>query len=213
MSMTFTAHQKTELLFGLSYLESVQPSTLKTQLILLKDNWGTTENLRFGKHQRWENLGFRGNNRSELITAESAECIIFAFSKYYFLQSTNRNGRFIDSDALQVNFDSVMSFPNEDMVQMFKGIESNGLRGFLGCLSVLVAFFAHSLLPIEGLTYMDDVPKALINAEMTDFSTSGALIKTSCKKKEMKVEFRLLNDILAKTVTAKAGSFDAVTHD
>ncbi|KZV30630.1 clathrin assembly protein-like [Dorcoceras hygrometricum] len=28
----------------------------------------------------------------------------------------------------------------------------------------------------------------------------------------MKVEFRLLNDILAKTVTAKAGSFDAVTH-
>ncbi|KZV19150.1 hypothetical protein F511_10041 [Dorcoceras hygrometricum] len=29
----------------------------------------------------------------------------------------------------------------------------------------------------------------------------------------MNVEFRLLNDILAKTVTSKAGSFDAVTHE
>ncbi|KZV40559.1 splicing factor 3B subunit 1-like [Dorcoceras hygrometricum] len=29
----------------------------------------------------------------------------------------------------------------------------------------------------------------------------------------MKFEFRLLNDILAKTVTVKAGSFDAVTHE
>ncbi|KZV46714.1 hypothetical protein F511_37878 [Dorcoceras hygrometricum] len=29
----------------------------------------------------------------------------------------------------------------------------------------------------------------------------------------MKIEFRLLNDILAKTVTAKAGSFDDVTHE
>ncbi|KZV17574.1 hypothetical protein F511_19875 [Dorcoceras hygrometricum] len=29
----------------------------------------------------------------------------------------------------------------------------------------------------------------------------------------MKIEFRLLNDILAKSVTVKAGSFDAVTHE
>ncbi|KZV46765.1 hydrolase, hydrolyzing O-glycosyl compound [Dorcoceras hygrometricum] len=28
----------------------------------------------------------------------------------------------------------------------------------------------------------------------------------------MNIEFRLLNDILAKAITAKAGSFDAVTH-
>ncbi|KZV30844.1 pentatricopeptide repeat-containing protein mitochondrial [Dorcoceras hygrometricum] len=60
---------------------------------------------------------------------------------------------------------------------------------------------------------MDDVPKELITIAKKDFPASGELLKTSCKKKEMKVEFRLLNDILAKTVTAKAGSFDAVTHE
>ncbi|KZV24571.1 hypothetical protein F511_36763 [Dorcoceras hygrometricum] len=29
----------------------------------------------------------------------------------------------------------------------------------------------------------------------------------------MKIEFRLLSDILAKSLTVKAGSFDAVTHE
>ncbi|KZV58371.1 oligopeptide transporter 3-like [Dorcoceras hygrometricum] len=41
----------------------------------------------------------------------------------------------------------------------------------------------------------------------------GEQLKTSCKKREMKYEFCLLNDILAKTVTVKAGSFDVVTHE
>ncbi|KZV36801.1 hypothetical protein F511_09492 [Dorcoceras hygrometricum] len=53
-------------------------------------------------------------------------------------------------NALQVNFDSVLSFPDEVMVQMFKYLESKRVRGFLGCPSVLyeddlVVFFAHSL--------------------------------------------------------------------
>ncbi|KZV23444.1 hypothetical protein F511_08639 [Dorcoceras hygrometricum] len=60
---------------------------------------------------------------------------------------------------------------------------------------------------------MDELPKDLINTARKSFTASGEPIKTSCKKKEMKVEFRLLNDILAKTVTAKAGSSDAVTHE
>ncbi|KZV18199.1 hypothetical protein F511_20148 [Dorcoceras hygrometricum] len=68
-------------------------------------------------------------------------------------------------------------------------------------------------LPIEGLTSMDEVPKDLIFDARSAFSTGGEQIKTSCKKGEMKIEFRLMNDILAKTVTAKAGSFDALTHE
>ncbi|KZV23694.1 hypothetical protein F511_31297 [Dorcoceras hygrometricum] len=64
-------------------------------------------------------------------------------------------------------------------------------------------------LPSEGLTTVDELPKDLINMARKDFSVNGDLIKASCKKKEMKVEYRLLNDILAKTVTAKEGSFDA----
>ncbi|KZV26450.1 hypothetical protein F511_36142 [Dorcoceras hygrometricum] len=141
-------------------------------------------------------------------------------------------------NALQVNFDSVLSFPDEGMDQMFKALESTGLRGFLDCPSVLYEqdleiffsnatvhgdsviscvqskfvgifeeFFAGSFeLPTEGFTSMDEVPKDLIYDARSVFSASGEPIKTSCKKKEMKIEFRLLNDILAKYVSVKAGS-------
>ncbi|KZV18762.1 hypothetical protein F511_13035 [Dorcoceras hygrometricum] len=52
--------------------------------------------------------------------------------------------------ALQVNFVSVLSFPDEGMVQMFKALEPTGLRRFLGCPSFLyeddlVALFAQIL--------------------------------------------------------------------
>ncbi|KZV41876.1 hypothetical protein F511_22792 [Dorcoceras hygrometricum] len=40
-------------------------------------------------------------------------------------------------NALQVKFDSVLRFPDEGMVQLFKALESTRLRGFLGCPSVL----------------------------------------------------------------------------
>ncbi|KZV33694.1 hypothetical protein F511_30806 [Dorcoceras hygrometricum] len=148
-------------------------------------------------------------------------------------------------NALQVNFDSVLSFLDEGMVQMFKALELTVLRSFLGFPSVLyedylVDFFAHSLvrenaviscvhgkfveiseerfvgvfdLPTAGLTSMDEVPKDLIYDARSVFFASGEPLKTSCKNKEMKIEFRLLNDILAKSVTVKAGSFDAVTHE
>ncbi|KZV26558.1 splicing factor 3B subunit 1-like [Dorcoceras hygrometricum] len=68
-------------------------------------------------------------------------------------------------------------------------------------------------LPTEGLTDMSDVPKDLVFDARTTFSYDGEQLNTSCKKREMKFEFLLLNDILAKTVTVKAGSFDAVTHE
>ncbi|KZV32429.1 hypothetical protein F511_44731 [Dorcoceras hygrometricum] len=42
------------------------------------------------------------------------------------------------ANVLQVNFDSVFNISdNEGMVQMFRALESTGLRGFLGCPSVL----------------------------------------------------------------------------
>ncbi|KZV46544.1 hypothetical protein F511_41095 [Dorcoceras hygrometricum] len=46
-----------------------------------------------------------------------------------------------------------------------------------------------------------------------EFSESGMPMKSSCKKNTIKVEYRLLNDIIAKALTAKAGSFDAVTQE
>ncbi|KZV22896.1 splicing factor 3B subunit 1 [Dorcoceras hygrometricum] len=68
-------------------------------------------------------------------------------------------------------------------------------------------------LPTEGLTDMSDVPKDLVFDARTAFYYDGEQLKTSCKMREMKFEFRLLNDILAKKVIVKAGSFDAVTHE
>ncbi|KZV47847.1 hypothetical protein F511_39827 [Dorcoceras hygrometricum] len=60
---------------------------------------------------------------------------------------------------------------------------------------------------------MGQVPTDLVFDARSAFSAGGGQLKTSCKKREMKFEFRLLNDILAKSVTVKAGSFDAVTHE
>ncbi|KZV32824.1 hypothetical protein F511_24070 [Dorcoceras hygrometricum] len=68
-------------------------------------------------------------------------------------------------------------------------------------------------LPMEGLTDMHEVPKDLVFDARSEFSLNGEQLSTSCKKREMKIEFRLLSDILAKSVTVKAGSFDAVTHE
>ncbi|KZV26641.1 splicing factor 3B subunit 1-like [Dorcoceras hygrometricum] len=68
-------------------------------------------------------------------------------------------------------------------------------------------------LPLEGLTDLHEVPKDLVFEARSVFSYDGKQLSTSCKKREMTSEFRLLNDILAKSMTVKAGSFDAVTHE
>ncbi|KZV07124.1 hypothetical protein F511_45396 [Dorcoceras hygrometricum] len=67
-------------------------------------------------------------------------------------------------------------------------------------------------LPVEGLIDINEVPKDLIFDARTEFSFTGEQLTTSCKKRELK-EYRLLSDIVAKSITVKAGSFDAVTHE
>ncbi|KZV30847.1 hypothetical protein F511_31534 [Dorcoceras hygrometricum] len=74
--------------------------------------------------------------------------------------------------------------------------------------------FARTLqLPMEGLIDINEVPKDLIFDAITEFSFTGEQLSTSCKKRELKIEYRLLSDIVAKSITVKAGSFDAVTHE
>ncbi|KZV46882.1 hypothetical protein F511_21108 [Dorcoceras hygrometricum] len=68
-------------------------------------------------------------------------------------------------------------------------------------------------LSLEGLTDMHEVPHDLVSEARRAFSYHGKMLSTSCKKREMEFEFRLLNDILAKSVIVKAGSFDAMTHE
>ncbi|KZV40186.1 hypothetical protein F511_05663 [Dorcoceras hygrometricum] len=74
-------------------------------------------------------------------------------------------------------------------------------------------FAATFELPTEGLTDFSEVPKDLVFDARILFSISKEQVSISCLKKEMKIEYRLLSDILAKTIYVKAGSFDAVTRE
>ncbi|KZV32128.1 dystroglycan-like [Dorcoceras hygrometricum] len=150
------------------------------------------------------------------------------------------------TNSYQVNFESVLMIPdNEGMLNMFKALEASGLRGFMGCESVLYEkeleqffdtallqdedvtgavsgkFFSFSqarfaeifALPTEGLVTFSDVPKHLVYKARSIFSKSGEQVEIHGKKRFLKYEYRFLNDILAKSITVKAGSYDAVTTE
>ncbi|KZV55144.1 dystroglycan-like [Dorcoceras hygrometricum] len=68
-------------------------------------------------------------------------------------------------------------------------------------------------LPLEGLSELSEIPKDLVFDARSIVSLSGGPVSMSGKKKEMKFEYRLLYDILAKTISVKAGSFDALTME
>ncbi|KZV49251.1 hypothetical protein F511_40491 [Dorcoceras hygrometricum] len=68
-------------------------------------------------------------------------------------------------------------------------------------------------LPTEGLTDLSEVPRNLLSDAQRLFSASEKEVSISCLKKEVKMKYRLLSDILAKSLFVKAGSFDAVTRD
>ncbi|KZV15677.1 hypothetical protein F511_31862 [Dorcoceras hygrometricum] len=67
--------------------------------------------------------------------------------------------------------------------------------------------------PTEGLIDLTDVPKDFVFDARSLFSDSKEQVSMSCLKKAMKFQYRLLHDILAKTIYDKAGSFDSVTRD
>ncbi|KZV32508.1 hypothetical protein F511_03716 [Dorcoceras hygrometricum] len=67
--------------------------------------------------------------------------------------------------------------------------------------------------PTEGLIYLTDVPRNFVFDARSLFSDSKEQVSMSCLKKALKFHYRLLHDILAKTIYVKAGSFDSVTRD
>ncbi|KZV38915.1 hypothetical protein F511_30479 [Dorcoceras hygrometricum] len=122
-------------------------------------------------------------------------------SMFKALESSGLHG-FLGCSATVYEKDSVTFFENgtvrgNTVVSSVKGVTVNiSKEQFAGVFD----------LPTEGQTSVNVLPANLINEGRRAFSKSGELIKTSCKNKEMKIEFRLLNDILAKAITAKAGS-------
>ncbi|KZV40736.1 delphilin-like [Dorcoceras hygrometricum] len=121
-------------------------------------------------------------------------------------------------NSLHISFDSVLGMDDAGLVAVFEYFVATGLKGFLGCPAVyyedaLTEFFENGLLLMEGFTDLSEVLKDLVFDGQSIFSESKEHVSTSCKKMEMKIEFGLLGDILAKTIYAKAGYFDAVTHE
>ncbi|KZV44476.1 hypothetical protein F511_38316 [Dorcoceras hygrometricum] len=113
----------------------------------------------------------------------------------------------------QVHFASVLAMDNAEMVAMFEALVASGLNVQGKMVEISEEIFSWNFqLPVEGLIDINEVPKDLIFDARTEFSFTGEQLTTSCKKRELK-EYRLLSDIVAKSITVKAGSFDAVTHE
>ncbi|KZV55001.1 2-like [Dorcoceras hygrometricum] len=66
-------------------------------------------------------------------------------------------------------------------------------------------------LPVDGLGDLSEMPKDAIFDARSIISLSGEPISLSGRKNQMKMPFRLLCDIMAKAISVKAGSFNAIT--
>ncbi|KZV38917.1 hypothetical protein F511_41811 [Dorcoceras hygrometricum] len=126
-------------------------------------------------------------------------------------------------NALQVDFESVLVMEHTGMAHMSKTLEDTGLQGFWlhrvhfianRKLALTKETFAEAFgLPTEGMKSFQDIPSQTMVEIRGRFSGSDVPFMAQSKKKEMKIEFRLLHDIVAKELCAKAGSFDMVTSE
>ncbi|KZV34335.1 delphilin-like [Dorcoceras hygrometricum] len=65
--------------------------------------------------------------------------------------------------------------------------------------------------PVDGLSELSEMPKDKIFDARSIVSFSGEPVSLSGGKNQMKIEFRLLCDIMAKAISVKARSFNAIT--
>ncbi|KZV53517.1 dystroglycan-like [Dorcoceras hygrometricum] len=66
-------------------------------------------------------------------------------------------------------------------------------------------------LPVNGLADLSEMPKDKTFDARSIVSLSGEPVSLSGMKGQMKIEYRLLCDIMAKSISVKAGSFNALT--
>ncbi|KZV41658.1 hypothetical protein F511_26459 [Dorcoceras hygrometricum] len=121
--------------------------------------------------------------------------------------------------SVLVNFASVLTMEHSVMVKMFKSLEDLGLKGFLEASGsvyeeAVLEFFANAKVLAGTIVSLVGARNIAITKDtLIEFSGSDEPFKAPNKKKEMKIEFRLLHDIVAKALCAKAGSFDQVTSE
>ncbi|KZV47801.1 dystroglycan-like [Dorcoceras hygrometricum] len=68
-------------------------------------------------------------------------------------------------------------------------------------------------LPVDGLSELSEIPRDQVFDTRSIVSMSGEPVSLSGKKSQMKIEYRLLCDIMTKSISVKAGSFNAITVD
>ncbi|KZV35936.1 RNA-dependent RNA polymerase 6 [Dorcoceras hygrometricum] len=125
------------------------------------------------------------------------------------------------ANALQVNFESVLGISDNEGMELEQFFDTAFVQNSDVLCAVSEKYVAISEtrfadvfnLPTDGLTDLSKVPNDLVLQARTLFSKSSVPVQFSCKKRLMKYEFRLLNDILAKSITVKTGLFDVVTHE
>ncbi|KZV21232.1 1-aminocyclopropane-1-carboxylate oxidase-like protein [Dorcoceras hygrometricum] len=120
------------------------------------------------------------------------------------------------SNTQHIDFESVLAMDDPGMVSMFQALMASGLEGFLGCPAViyeaaLVDFFENA--SVRDGVIISTVAGQLveISEEWSIVSMSGEPVSLSGKKSQMKIEYRLLCDIMAKPISVKEGSFNSIT--
>ncbi|KZV19098.1 dystroglycan-like [Dorcoceras hygrometricum] len=79
-------------------------------------------------------------------------------------------------------------------------------------VEISVEWFAESFdLPVDGLSEFSEIPKDVVFDARSIVSMLGEPVSLSGKKSQMKIEYLILCDIMAKSISVKAGSFNAIT--
>ncbi|KZV37677.1 dystroglycan-like [Dorcoceras hygrometricum] len=81
-------------------------------------------------------------------------------------------------------------------------------------VEILENLFAETFdLPVDGLADISEMPKDKIFDARSIVSLTGEPVTLSGLKIQMKMHYRLLCDIMAKSISVKAGSFNAITFE
>ncbi|KZV56616.1 hypothetical protein F511_43208 [Dorcoceras hygrometricum] len=139
------------------------------------------------------------------------------------------------SNTQHIDFESVLAMDDPGMVSMmwfsvdglselseipkdvvFGGWFIRVIRDSQGCGFRWMVYqsyqrFPRIDLPVDGLSELSEIPKDVVFDARSIVSMSGEPVSLSGKKSQMKIEYRLLCDIMAKSISVKAGSFNAIT--
>ncbi|KZV49876.1 hypothetical protein F511_42242 [Dorcoceras hygrometricum] len=116
------------------------------------------------------------------------------------------------SNTHHIDFESVLAMDDPGMVSMFQALMASGLDVAGKLVEISEEWFAESFdLPMDGLSELSEIPKDVVFDARSIISMSSEPVSLSGKKSQMKIEYRLLCDIMAKSISVKAGSFNAIT--